>query len=121
MRVLVADDSALVRSILVRVLRMMGVRRIVEAANGLEAWEAFETHPTDLVVTDWHMPYVDGFELTKRIRQVAPHVPIMMVTVVDSKDCVVEALRAGVNEFVCKPIDRWELEAKLDRFIPVLG
>ncbi len=51
--------------------------------------------------------------------RVDPHVPIVMLTVVDSKACVIEAVRAGVNDYVCKPFGRDELQHKLDRFIPV--
>ncbi len=119
MRVLVVDDSGIIRSIVVRTLRMMGVRRIVEAEDGQQAWEAFGADPANLVITDWYMPRSDGLELTKRIRQVDQNVPIVMVTVVDSEACVVEAVRAGVNDYISKPFTRDELQLKLDRFIPV--
>jgi two-component system chemotaxis response regulator CheY len=65
------------------------------------------------------MPYVDGLELTKRIRSVDPHVPVIMVTVVDAKDKVMEAIQAGISDYICKPFEREALESKLDRFIPV--
>ena len=119
MRVLVVDDSVVMRMIIVRILRKMGVLRIVEAGDGQEAWEAYEINHPNLVITDWHMPNGDGLELTQKIRQGDPHVPIVMVTVVDSKASVVEAVRAGVNDYVCKPFGRDELQHKLDRFIPV--
>lgn len=119
MRVLVVDDSVVIRMIIVRILRMMGTLRIVEAGDGQEAWEAYLINRPDLVITDWHLPYCDGLELTKRIRQVDSHVPIVMVTVADSKASVIEAVRAGVNDYVCKPFCRDELTRKLDRFIPV--
>lgn len=119
MRVLVVDDSGIIRSIIVRILRLMGIRRIVEAEDGQQAWEAFAANPANLVITDWYMPRSDGLELTKRIRLVDPHVPIMMVTVVDSRACVIEAVEAGVNDYICKPFTRDELQLKLDRFIHV--
>lgn len=118
MRVLVVDDSVVIRMIVVRILRMMGVRRIVEAGDGQEAWEAYKINRPDLVISDWHMPVCDGLELTKRIRQVDPYLPIVMVTVVDSKASVIEAVHAGVNDYICKPFDRDELQHKLGRFIP---
>ncbi|MCA9180729.1 MAG: response regulator [Planctomycetales bacterium] len=107
------------RGIVVRMLRIMGVLRIIEAVDGQDAWAAYELNRPDLVITDWHMPFGDGLELTKRIRGVDPYVPIMMLTVVDSRACVIEAVRAGVNDYVCKPFGRDELQHKLDRFIPV--
>ncbi|MCC7336945.1 MAG: response regulator [Pirellulaceae bacterium] len=119
MRVLVVDDSVVMRGIVVRILRMMGVLRVIEAGDGQDGWAAYELNRPNLVITDWHMPLSDGLELTKRIRRVDPHVPIVMLTVVDSKACVIEAVRAGVNDYVCKPFGRDELQHKLDRFIPV--
>lgn len=118
MRALVVDDSGIIRSILARVLRGMGVRHIVEAANGHDAWEIYNAQSPDLIITDWHMPQVDGLELTKRIRVVNPHVPVVMVTIVDNKAKVIEAIEAGVTDYLCKPFEREDLEAKLDRFIP---
>ncbi len=119
MKVLVVDDSGVIRSILVRVLRTMGIRRITEAADGDEAWEYFEAQPADLVLTDWYMPRMSGLELTKRIRTIAPQIPIVMITVVDSKERVIEALQAGISDYLCKPFERDALQAKLDRYIPV--
>jgi two-component system chemotaxis response regulator CheY len=119
MKALVVDDSGIIRSILVRVLRGMGVQRVVEAIDGRDAWEVFNSQPPDLVLTDWHMPHIDGLELTKRIRRVDPDVPVIMVTVVDTKDKVMEAIQAGISDYVCKPFERDTLESKLDRFIPV--
>ncbi len=117
MRALVVDDSGVIRSILVRVLRGMGVQRIVEAADGAEAWTAFQECPTDIVLTDWHMPREDGLELTKRIREVDASVPVVMITIVDTKNNIIEAVQAGVSDYLCKPFERQELEAKLARFI----
>lgn len=119
MRALVVDDSGIIRSILVRVLRGMGVKRVMEASDGQEAWALFNSQPTDLVLTDWHMPHVDGLELTKRIREINMHVPVIMITIVDTKEKVMEAIEAGVSDYVCKPFERHLLESKLDRFIPV--
>lgn len=118
MRTLVVDDSRIIRSILVRILRSLGIREIVEAADGREAWDAFTANPIDLVLTDWHMPHVDGLELTKRIRAVNPEVPIVMITVVDSCSWINEAFRVGVTEFISKPLNRETLESKLDRWLP---
>lgn len=118
MRTLVVDDARIIRSILVRTLRSLGIHEIVEAADGREAWDAFRTSPMDLVLTDWHMPNMDGLELTKRIRSVDSTVPIIMITVVDSCSWVNEAFKVGITEFISKPLNRETLEAKLDRLLP---
>lgn len=117
MRALVVDDSGVIRCILVRILRGLGVQRIVEASNGEEAWNTFLATPADLVLTDWHMPVMDGLELTQKIREINAHVPIVMISIVDTKSMIIEAVRAGVSDYVSKPFERDELEARLDRFI----
>lgn len=117
MRALVVDDSGVIRCILSRVLRELGVQRIVEANDGQVAWNSFLALRPKLVLTDWHMPGMDGLELTRKIREIEPTVPIVMITIVNTKYMVVEAIRAGVSEYVCKPFERDELEAKLGRFV----
>lgn len=118
MRTLVVDDARIIRSILVRTLRSLGIREIVEAADGQEAWAAFTANPIALVLTDWHMPNMDGLELTKRIRAVDSVVPIVMITVVESRSWIDEAFNAGITEFISKPLNRETLESKLDRLLP---
>lgn len=117
MRTLVVDDASIIRSILVRTLRSLGISDIVETADGQQAWDAFNAHKTDLILTDWHMPYIDGLELTKLIREVDPVVPIIMVTVVDSPAWAEEAFAAGITDFISKPLYREILESKLDRLL----
>lgn len=117
MPTLVVDDARVIRSILVRTLRSMGICEIVEAADGREAWDAFNAGPIDLVLTDWHMPNMDGLELTKLIRAVDPAVPIVMVTVVEARSWLDEAFTAGITEFISKPLNRETVVSKLDRLL----
>lgn len=118
MPTLVVDDARIIRSILVRTLRSMGIREIVEAVDGNEAWDAFNASPIDLVLTDWHMPNMDGLELTKRIRTVDSQVPIVMVTVVEARSWIDEAFTAGITEFISKPLNRESIVSKLDHLLP---
>jgi two-component system chemotaxis response regulator CheY len=120
MNVLVVDDSGVIRSIIVRALRAMGVKKITEAADGVPAWVEFADRKIDLVITDWHMPCVSGLELTRTIRAENKEVPIVMLTIVDTKAKIIEALEAGVSDYLCKPFERSELQAKLDKFIPII-
>ena len=119
MRILVVDDARIIRSILVRTLRSLGIHDIVEAADGREAWDVFGASPIGLVLTDWHMPNMDGLELTQRIRAVDLVVPIVMITVVESPSWVDEAFSAGITEFISKPLNRETLESKLERFLHI--
>lgn len=118
MRTLVVDDSRIIRNILVRTLNGMGIGEIEEAADGQEGWDAFSRCPAELVLTDWHMPHMDGLELVKRIRKIAPAVPIVMISIVDSCTWIDEAYSAGVTDFICKPLSRETLESRLDRILP---
>jgi two-component system chemotaxis response regulator CheY len=76
-------------------------------------------HQFGLVITDWHMPVCSGLELVARIRAVNQIVPIVMVTIVDTKPMILEALRVGVSDYLCKPFDRCTLQAKLDKYVPL--
>lgn len=118
MKVLVVDDSGIIRCSITRVLRTLGIKKIVESDNGESAWNLFQADHFDMVITDWHMPRMDGVELTKNIRSINAECPIFMVTVVDTKPMIVEALKSGVTDFLCKPFERSELLAKLDRHVP---
>ncbi len=86
----------------------------VEASNGIEAIEkAQERHP-DVILMDAMMPEMDGFEATKKIREIEAiqRTPILMITSLENKDDKIYALEAGVNDFVSKPFDKTELKAR---------
>lgn len=117
MRALVVDDSGVIRCILSRALRGLGMQRIVEANDGEKAWNSFLAFRPNLVLTDWHMPGMDGLELTRKIREIDPNVPIILITIADTKNMIMQAISVGVSDYICKPFDRDELEAKLERFV----
>ena len=118
MKVVVADDSGIIRCSIARVLRTLGIKKIVEADNGESAWNLFQADQFDLVITDWHMPRMNGVELTRNIRTINTECPVFMVSIVDTKPMITEALQSGVTDFLCKPFERSELLAKLDHHVP---
>ncbi len=118
MRVLVAEDTILLRMTIVRALKSLGVAKVVEVVDGAEAWQEFQAGEFDLVITDWHMPRINGIDLLKLIRARDKDIPVMMVTVVASRDDVIKALNAGVTDYLCKPFERSELEAKIEAHFP---
>ncbi|GAB5404092.1 MAG: chemotaxis response regulator CheY [Aureliella sp.] len=120
MRVLVAEDTSVLRMIIVRTLRSLGIAEIIEVADGAAAWQEFQAASFDLVITDWHMPRINGIDLIKLIRARDQEIPVLMVTVVDSRDDIVKALSAGVTDYLCKPFERTELEAKVETYLPTL-
>ncbi len=114
MRILVAEDDQLSRTLLVRVLTDMG-HEVVAADDGDQAWEAFRREPFAVVVTDWLMPHCDGLELTKRIRTVrARFYPwIVMLTGMDFAANYRKTMEAGVDDFLTKPLDPELLRVRL--------
>jgi two-component system chemotaxis response regulator CheY len=119
MKVLVADDSGIMRKIIVRSLNAVGVSNIVEAANGQEAIDLFKAHGADLILTDWNMPEKTGLDVAKEIRALGSQVPIIMVTTEAQKGQVIAAIQAGVNDYLTKPFEAEHLRAKLDKFVAV--
>jgi two-component system chemotaxis response regulator CheY len=119
MKVLVVDDSGVMRKIISRSLGACGVNDIEEAADGREGMEVFSSASFDLVITDWNMPEMSGLELLKAIRSSGSTVPVIMVTTEAEKEKVVEAIQAGVTDYLCKPFEQDELRDKLDKYVAV--
>ena len=120
MKVLVVDDSGVMRKIIARSLAALGVNEIDEAGDGRQALEVFgDGSGYDIVITDWNMPEMNGLELTTQIRSAGSKVPIMMVTTESEKDSVLKAIQAGVNDYLVKPFDNEMLKLKLNRLIKV--
>jgi two-component system, chemotaxis family, chemotaxis protein CheY len=103
MKILVVDDSATMRRIIIKHLNDAGYSNTLEAENGVEAMSRMEG--VTLVLTDWNMPVMDGMSLVKELRQNAAYaqVPIVMVTSIGARKEVVEALKQGVNNYIVKP------------------
>lgn len=114
-RVLVADDSSTMRKIILRSLQAVGVPTAVEAADGEEAINLFKPGEFDLVLTDWNMPGKNGLEVIQAIRQQDPKVPIIMVTTEAEKSRVLEAIQAGVSDYLVKPFTAETLREKLEK------
>ena len=112
-KVLVADDSSTMRKIILRSLQAVGVSDATEAADGSEAVALFKPGEFDLVLTDWNMPGKNGLEVTQEIRKMDPDVPIIMVTTEAEKTRVLEAIQAGVSDYLVKPFTADTLREKL--------
>lgn len=106
--VLVVDDSIHMRRLISRLLEIMGVGRILVAADGEEAWSKFLAHKPDIVITDAAMRPMDGFMLTQRLRTMDERelcaVPIIMVSAHSHRSAVERARDLGITDFLCKPI-----------------
>jgi two-component system, chemotaxis family, chemotaxis protein CheY len=117
MKVLVADDSGIMRKIIIRSLNAVGVSDIVEAADGQEAIDAYKAEPVDLILTDWNMPNKSGLDVVTEIRALGSTVPIIMVTTEAQKSQVIAEIQAGVSDYLTKPFEADDLRAKLDKFV----
>jgi two-component system chemotaxis response regulator CheY len=116
-KALVVDDSKTIRTILGRILRELGYE-VCEAGNGKEALKVMESEKANvsLVLADWNMPEMDGFELLKQLRQDPDlaSLKVIMVTTETELDHMVSALEAGANEYVMKPFTKEILREKLE-------
>ncbi len=118
MKVLVVDDSGVIRKIISRALGELGINDVKEAGDGQQALDIFgDGSAFDLVITDWNMPVMNGLELVRTIRATGSRVPIMMVTTKSERGNVLEAIQAGINDYVIKPFERENLREKLDRLV----
>jgi CheY-like chemotaxis protein len=117
--VLVVEDFEDNRFMMRRLLEMSGYR-VIEAVNGQQAVEAAESERPDIILMDLSLPMLDGLAATRRIRAQdgLGKVPIIAVSAHDSADFHSEALAAGCNDYVTKPIDFDQLVQLLDRLTP---
>lgn len=114
-RVLVADASSTMRKIIVRSLAAAGVTSASEAADGAEALKLFKHGQFDLVLTDWEMPGNSGLDVVASIRKLDSKVPIIMVTAEAEKSRVLQAIQAGVTDYLVKPFTADTLREKLQK------
>lgn len=116
MRALVVDDSKSMRIIIGRLLKPLGFE-IAEAGDGREALARLNAgENVDLMLVDWNMPVMNGYELVRAVRANAllASVPIMMVTTESSMESMQKALAAGANEYLMKPFTPEMLQQKLN-------
>jgi two-component system chemotaxis response regulator CheY len=116
MKILVADDDPICRKIVARRLRAFEGFEVTEAVDGNEAWAMLKHDHFDGVVVDWQMPGHDGLQIVREIRKLGVGMPLLMVTGESEKERVVEAIQAGVTDYLIKPFDQELLEAKLQKF-----
>jgi len=117
MKVLFADDSAVMRKIIRRLLEEVEVSSITEAANGEEALKAFAADQFDLLLLDWNMPIKSGLDVVREVRSSGSTVPIIMITTESEKDRIAEAIFAGASDYLVKPFDQAKLRAILDNHV----
>lgn len=113
-RILLVDDSSVMRKIVARAIRQTGLEVDVtaEAGNGKEALTILQTQPVDLVVCDWNMPEMNGLEFISAARK-THKTPIVMLTTEGTADKSQQALAAGADAYLTKPFTPEVLQQKL--------
>jgi len=117
LKILVVDDSSTMRRIIKNTLNRIGHKDLLEAEDGLKGWEQIDANPdTEVLITDWNMPEMNGLELVKKVRADSrfEDMPIIMVTTEGGKAEVITALKAGVNNYIVKPFTPQVLKEKLE-------
>ncbi|MCG3136713.1 MAG: Chemotaxis protein CheY [Phycisphaerae bacterium] len=120
MKIMLVDDSRTIRNIQKKVLGELGYTEIMEAGDGVEALNLYKQTTPDLMLVDWNMPNMDGITLVKTIRQTDKNIPMIMCTTEAEKTRVIQALQAGVNNYVVKPFTAETLSEKINQTLAKL-
>jgi two-component system chemotaxis response regulator CheY len=120
-RALIVDDSSVMRKIVERALRQAGLDPLVvhEAGSGTEGLELLRTYPVDLILSDINMPSMDGLEFLRQIglQNLAPGVPVVMITTESSEEHVKQAIQAGARGYIRKPFTAEQVK---ERVLPLV-
>jgi two-component system chemotaxis response regulator CheY len=119
---LIVDDSSVMRKIVERALRQAGLplSKVHEASSGAEALDVLKSERVQLILSDINMPTMDGLEFLRQLRSqdLAPDVPVVMITTESSEDHVKEAIIAGAQGYIRKPFTAEQVK---DRVLPLLN
>lgn len=118
MRIMLVDDSQTMRNVQKKILASLGYTDVVEACDGQDALSKVGAANPELILLDWNMPNLDGMGFLKAFRPKNATTPILMVTTESEKARVVEAIQAGVNNYLVKPFTPADLKAKIQAVVP---
>jgi CheY-like chemotaxis protein len=121
LHVLVVDDSPFMRTIVRNLLGNIGVKSVTEAGDGIAALEKIREGVPDVIILDWEMPLLNGPEMVRIVRSPGvfptPDIPIIMLSAHGEQWRIIESVKLGVNEFLCKPVSA---RALYDRLMSIL-
>ncbi|MEX1090682.1 MAG: response regulator [Phycisphaeraceae bacterium] len=113
MKILLVDNSKTMRTIQRNLLSKMGYTQVEEACDGLDALSKVGAVSPDLILVDWNMPHMDGLTFVKQYRAGGGKAPVVMVTTEAEKSRVIDAIKAGVNNYVVKPFTPESFAARI--------
>ena len=106
-RILIVDDASFMRTVLKDIIRSNGLAsEILEAVDGVEGVKMYQKGKPDLVTMDINMPRADGIQALRAILKINPRAKVVMVTAVEEKHIVQDAMKIGARDYVVKPFDR---------------
>jgi chemotaxis signal transduction protein/ABC-type nitrate/sulfonate/bicarbonate transport system substrate-binding protein/CheY-like chemotaxis protein len=123
-RILLVEDASVMRKMEIKTLNSLGFKNVTEAEHGEDAVGILKKDPKyDLIISDWNMPVMDGFELLMKVRAMdaTSKVPFLMATGRGEKKEIEKALEAGVNSFISKPFNKDELQDKMNEAFGIAG
>tara|TARA_B100000745_G_C19929805_1_gene313041 strand:+ start:162 stop:539 length:378 start_codon:yes stop_codon:yes gene_type:complete len=115
-KLLVVDDSSTMRAIIKKQLKDIGFTNVILAEDGAQGLKFANEKNFDLIISDWNMPKMTGLEFLKAVRADGKlkETAFMLLTSVDDKDSITEALKAGVNQYIIKPFTANQLQDKIN-------
>jgi two-component system chemotaxis response regulator CheY len=117
-RILVVDDASFMRSVLKDIIKSNGLAsEIFEAADGIEGVKAYQKIKPDLVTMDVNMPRADGIQALRAILKIDPQAKVIMITSVEEKHIVQDAIKLGARDYVVKPFDRSNVPLVINKVI----
>jgi len=117
MKMLIVDDSLIVRRKIEREINLPEVEEIFTAHNGQEAVEVFKTYEPELVTMDLTMPNMDGTECVKKLVSINPNTVILVISALADQATAIKAVKQGAYGFLCKPFTESELNEALAKCI----
>ena len=117
MKILVVDDMLTMRRIVKNIMRQLGFANVEEAENGQDALTKLRAESFGFVISDWNMPVMTGIELLRAIRadDSLKAIPVLMVTAEAQKENLIEAIQAGVSNYIVKPFTAEVLQEKMNK------
>ena len=117
-KVLIVDDASFMRTVLKDIVKSNGLAsEILEATDGVEGVKAFQQSKPDLVTMDVNMPRADGIQALRAIMKINPAAKVVMVTSVEQKEIVQDAMKLGARDYVVKPFDRSNVPLVLNKVL----
>jgi two-component system chemotaxis response regulator CheY len=117
LKLMICDDSNIIRRKIERELKIDRLQVISTAQNGRLAVEAFKKEPADVVTMDITMPEMDGIECVEKLVAIKPDVLILIISALSDKATAIEALKRGANGFLCKPFTDRQLTDALEELL----